>query len=142
VLLLALYQALPQLETMDELVGLLSNMLHQLVLGLSRKKPRHRTIQQMTRMIKEQLTDNLSLAHFADKLFVSASYLSSLFKLEMGINFIDYMHQKRIERAGTRCFPAKQQRKKSWTENKSFFRPTFYFRDLLDCPIMRLTTFF
>ncbi|MNR40418.1 Arabinose operon regulatory protein [compost metagenome] len=84
---------------MDELVGLLSNMMHQLVLGLSRKKPLHRTIQQMTRMIEEQLTDNLSLAHYADKLFVNASYLSSLFKQEMGINFVDYVHQKRIERA-------------------------------------------
>lgn len=97
--LLALYQALPHLETIDELVGLMSNMLHQLVLGLSRRKPRHRTIQQMTRMIEEQLTDNLSLAQFADRLFVNASYLSSLFKQEMGINFVDYVHQKRIERA-------------------------------------------
>jgi two-component system response regulator YesN len=99
--LLALYQALPQLETIDEMVGLMSNMLHQLVLGLSRRKPRHRTIQQMTRMIEEQLTDNLSLAQFADRLFVNASYLSSLFKQEMGINFVDYVHQKRIERAKT-----------------------------------------
>ncbi|MHA6482249.1 response regulator [Paenibacillus sp. strain BS8-2] len=97
--LLALYEALPQLETIDELVGLMSNLLHQLVLGLSRRKPRHRTIEQMTRMIEEQLTDHLSLAQYAERLFVNASYLSSLFKQEMGINFVDYIHQKRIERA-------------------------------------------
>lgn len=26
--------------------------------------------------------------------------------------------------------------KKSWTENVPVFRPTFYFRDLLDCPFL------
>ncbi|WP_212950676.1 hypothetical protein, partial [Paenibacillus cookii] len=31
-------------------------------------------------------------------------------------------------------FLQKRQNKKSWTENMTFFRPTFYFGDLLDSP--------
>ncbi|SUA95145.1 transposase [Paenibacillus thiaminolyticus] len=33
-------------------------------------------------------------------------------------------------------FLQKRKNKKSWTENLTFSRPTFYFRDLLDSPLL------
>lgn len=39
-------------------------------------------------------------------------------------------------------FRQKRQNKKSWTENMTFFRPTFYFGDLLDSPFLYSSAFF
>lgn len=58
-------------------------------------------IGKMKLLIEEQYTDyqfNLSLA--AQKLDVSSSYLSRLFKKETGENFIDYLVDCRIKKAG------------------------------------------
>lgn len=54
-------------------------------------------IQKLTTRIDADLTADLSLHAQADELGVNASYLSSLFKKEVGITYTDYVNKKRVE---------------------------------------------
>lgn len=49
--------------------------------------------------IKQHYQENLSLDYVAAQVFVSPSYLSSLFRQTFGMCFIDYIHSVRIENA-------------------------------------------
>ena len=41
----------------------------------------------------------LSLAKVADEIFITPVYLSKLFKQETGVNFLDFIHKVRIDKA-------------------------------------------
>lgn len=56
-------------------------------------------IQKVANYININLTEDLTLHVLAKKYAVSASYLSSLFKKEMGVTITDYANQQRIRRA-------------------------------------------
>ncbi|MEK8128789.1 response regulator [Paenibacillus filicis] len=49
--------------------------------------------------VEERLHESLSLSHVADHIHLNPSYVSELFKKELGINFTDYVARRRIERA-------------------------------------------
>ena len=49
--------------------------------------------------IEEHLTERLNLNQVAEHIGLSTNYLSSLFKKEMGISFVDYVAEKRVEKA-------------------------------------------
>lgn len=66
---------------------------------LSRNRPPHRTVQAALQIVAAQYQTNLTLEAVARQVFVSTAYLSTLFKQEMGINFLDYLHQYRVQRA-------------------------------------------
>ncbi len=51
--------------------------------------------------IAEHYYEKISLASVADKIGVTAGYLSTLFQKELNIGFIDYLNEVRIERACT-----------------------------------------
>lgn len=56
-------------------------------------------IQKVTTRIDADLTADLSLSAQADELGVNASYLSNLFKKEVGTTYTDYVNKKRVEYA-------------------------------------------
>lgn len=56
-------------------------------------------IQKLTTRIDADLTADLSLHTQADELGVNASYLSNLFKKEVGTNYTDYVNKKRVRYA-------------------------------------------
>ncbi len=56
-------------------------------------------IKRVIRLIDEDLTANLTLKNIAAQVYVSPSYLSSLFSREVGIPLTDYVNRRRIERA-------------------------------------------
>ncbi|RKP57286.1 response regulator [Cohnella endophytica] len=88
------------LDTLEELSGFVYRVFHQIVSALNPQKQPRRKIQQALEVIAEQYaTPGLSLADVSGALFVSSNYLSTLFKQELGINFLDYIHQYRIEKA-------------------------------------------
>lgn len=53
----------------------------------------------MTEYMESHIGEDLSLDILADKLKVSAAYLSAYFKDKTGINFIDYLNDLRIRKA-------------------------------------------
>jgi two-component system response regulator YesN len=94
-------EQLPHFETMDDIVTFIQKIMQNLVEILRSHSPLHRTIKTVLDIIHQRYDSDLSLNSVAKEVFVSTTYLSSLFKQELGINFLDYLHQYRIEQAKT-----------------------------------------
>ncbi|REK54311.1 MAG: hypothetical protein C6W55_12410 [Thermobacillus sp.] len=92
-------EQLPQVQTFDELSMILKKIVQNIVESLKKETALHRTVQAALDIIHARYATNLTLESVARETFVSASYLSTLFKQELGVNFLDYLHQYRIERA-------------------------------------------
>ncbi|GCF95225.1 transcriptional regulator [Enterococcus florum] len=56
-------------------------------------------IYKATQYIQKNITKPLTLEEVANHVYLSQYYFSKLFKKELGINFITYLNQQRIERA-------------------------------------------
>ncbi|BBI31615.1 response regulator transcription factor [Cohnella abietis] len=95
-----LEEGINRTETLEELASFVYRFIRQLVQSLNPHKTPKRKVQQALDLIAEQnAMPGLSLASVSKALFVSSTYLSTLFKQELGINFLDYVHQFRIEKA-------------------------------------------
>ncbi|QGQ96376.1 response regulator [Paenibacillus psychroresistens] len=86
-------------ETFEELSTLLTIIIQKMVELMNAQKPTHKTIEHVMALIKEKYMTNLTLKSIAEEVFISPSHLSTLFRQEMGINFLDCLHQFRIEKA-------------------------------------------
>ncbi|WP_420901883.1 transposase [Aneurinibacillus aneurinilyticus] len=61
--------------------------------------------------------------------------LRGLEKVHTEFGIVDLVHNLlKVASIRLTAFLTKAQNKKSWTENMTFFRPTFYLGDLLDSP--------
>ncbi|WP_379130718.1 response regulator [Paenibacillus sp. sgz500958] len=89
----------PQVETLEELSTILNKIMQNVVAAFSKHRPLHRTVITALDVIHQKYNTNLTLEFVAKEAFVSNTYLSSLFRQELGINFLDYLHQFRVEEA-------------------------------------------
>lgn len=64
-----------------------------------RKSGSHRLIRQITEMIEREVDQEITLHTVADRLYVNSSYLSRLFKQEIGMSFSAYVLERKMERA-------------------------------------------
>lgn len=88
------------LETLEDLNGFVYRTIRQIVERVNPQKTPKRKVQQAIDFIEQHYNEHgLSLAGVAKALFVSSTYLSTLFKQELGVNFLDYVHQYRIDKA-------------------------------------------
>lgn len=62
-------------------------------------KQEERTITGITRYLQERLTDDISLSVLAQEFHLSSQYISQLFKNEIGVNFLTYLTNIRMEKA-------------------------------------------
>lgn len=58
-----------------------------------------RPIMAITRYLQEHLSEDISLRILAEEFHLSAQYISQLFKSEIGVNFLAYLTNIRMERA-------------------------------------------
>ena len=58
-----------------------------------------RPIMAITRYLQEHLSEDISLSVLAEEFHLSAQYISQLFKSEIGVNFLAYLTNIRMERA-------------------------------------------
>ena len=58
-----------------------------------------RPINQLTRYLQKHLAEEISLSVLADEFHLSAQYISQLFKSEIGVNFLTYLTNIRMENA-------------------------------------------
>ena len=63
------------------------------------KPQEERTIQSITRYLQEHLSEEISLAVLADEFHLNPQYISQLFKNEIGVNFLAYFTNIRMERS-------------------------------------------
>ncbi len=90
---------LPQIQTFDELSAIIKKIVQNIVEALKSETVLHRTVQTALVIIHTKYALNLTLDQVARETYVSTSYLSTLFKQELGVNFLDYLHQYRIEQS-------------------------------------------
>lgn len=65
----------------------------------SGKKNNNKLLKQAIKYIEENYSKELDRETIAERLYISPGYLSILFKQELGVNFLDYLHKIRIEKA-------------------------------------------
>lgn len=88
-----------RVDSYEQLSQLMTEIIQSLARQLQARRPLHRTIAVVLAMIESRYSENLTLEGLAKEAYVSTNYLSTLFKQELGINFLDYLHQYRIDAA-------------------------------------------
>ena len=63
------------------------------------EKTEERTISSITRYLQEHLSEEISLAVLAEKFHLNPQYISQLFKSEIGVGFLTYLTNTRLEKA-------------------------------------------
>ena len=63
------------------------------------EKQEERTITGITRYLQEHLAEDISLSVLAEQFHLNAQYISQLFKSEIGVNFLAYLTNIRMEKA-------------------------------------------
>ena len=63
------------------------------------ERQEERTINGITRYMQEHLSEEISLSVLAEEFHLSAQYISQLFKNEIGVNFLAYLTNIRMEKA-------------------------------------------
>lgn len=88
-----------RIDTLIEFSALISQIIHSLVLRLSTERSIHKTALYARNIIESKYQTPLTVESVAKEIFVSPNYLSTLFKQELGIKFVDYLHEYRINQA-------------------------------------------
>lgn len=91
---------LRQARDIDSLCRRTRNILEHLEAMKEPNRPQEKRIEQITQYIEENYQDiNLSAGAVAEHFHMSLPVLSNLFKQELNVGFLDYLHKYRIERA-------------------------------------------
>ena len=103
---------------------------------LSGGDPAGRQILRIRQYIDEHVEEDVSLTRVAQEFFLSTSYLSRLFKSKVGMNFSDYIANRKVERAkslltDTDLTVAEIARKLNYPEQNSFSR---FFKNKVGIP--------
>ena len=69
--------------------------------AVSLPEGKNRLVDQAKEYIEEHYFENIALGDVAEKAGITASYLSSLFSQQMGVTFVDYLNEVRIDHACT-----------------------------------------
>ncbi len=94
------YDALQRCSRLGMLIGLLELRLAAIYESKqSRRNGKKLKLQQIDQYLSNHLSDQVSLVHLAEHLYMSPSYLSRYFKQETGENFTDYVHRFKMKTA-------------------------------------------
>ena len=95
----SLARQLEKLHTVDEVLGMYNKMVHKYCLLVKNHSMQgySQLVQRVILRVETDLTADLSLAAHAEQLNVNASYLSTLFKKEMGVTLTEYVNRQRVE---------------------------------------------
>lgn len=87
------------MQTLDEIKAAVSRYLHRLGEAICSKDSINRTIIKKTLTYMEDEYDRATLHYVAEKVFITPAYLSTLFKTNMGVTFIEHLTDIRISKA-------------------------------------------
>ena len=86
-------------EEFGTFIDKLKNALFQRKAPTQTNVPEERTITGITRYLQEHLAEDISLSVLAEEFHLSSQYISQLFKSEIGVNFLAYLTNIRMEKA-------------------------------------------
>jgi len=94
-----LARQLEKLHTVDEVLNMYNKMVHKYCLLVKNHSMQgySQLVQRVILRVETDLTADLSLAAHAAHLNVNPSYLSTLFKKEMGVTLTEYVNRQRVE---------------------------------------------
>lgn len=95
------YQAVTAMETLDEMGAYVKQLQAASVgyLGEEKQTKNKKLLEHVTRYIQENYHQPLQLATVAEHVYLSPSYLSRLFRQEVGKTFLEYLTEVRIEKS-------------------------------------------
>ncbi|WP_276353989.1 response regulator [Cohnella caldifontis] len=98
---LQLLEVLNQSHQVEEIRGLMAGAIEKIMdhLEKTQSKRRRKVIEKATSYIEENYCRPISLGTVSDMLMLNASYLSKIFKEEMGIPFSKYLMEYRVSKA-------------------------------------------
>ncbi|MCQ4022388.1 MULTISPECIES: helix-turn-helix domain-containing protein [unclassified Ruminococcus] len=73
--------------------------LYQRQLAQPESQEEERTIHALTRYLRERLADDINLSVLGEEFHLNPQYISQLFKSEIGVNFLAYLTNIRMEKA-------------------------------------------
>lgn len=73
--------------------------LYQRKTALPESQEEERTIHALTRYLREHLADDINLSILGEEFHLNPQYISQLFKSEIGVNFLAYLTNIRMEKA-------------------------------------------
>lgn len=101
-----LFGELKSLHTIDEIHKWFKEQLFPLYQRLnddSEFSPGTLSVKQVCQYINENISEDITLTQCADMVNLTPSYLSRLFKKEVGINFRDFVLRRKVEKAKSLC---------------------------------------
>ncbi|MFE0560478.1 response regulator [Paenibacillus sp. NPDC058910] len=95
------FQNVKLLSTKMQTWSLLERTVRHIVSFMSeqRKTTSHQVVKDILNLLEEEMDQEITLHTVADRLYVNSSYLSRLFKQEMGVVFSTYVLERKMERA-------------------------------------------
>jgi two-component system, response regulator YesN len=96
---LAILDELPRLKTLPELKQRIYTCLYQIIEQHPAHKNQRKVVNNALKYMEENYFEELSLERVAQKVYVSAGYLSTIFKQVLRKNFVDSLHEVRVNKA-------------------------------------------
>ncbi|MGG6310383.1 response regulator [Paenibacillus macerans] len=95
------FQNVNLLGTKTQTWSLMERTVKQIVAFMKeqRKTTSHQVVRDMLNLLNEEMDQEMTLHTAADRLYINSSYLSRLFKQEMGVAFSDYVLERKMDRA-------------------------------------------
>lgn len=96
------YNNIINIETLPDMIEYISTIVKSTIKAVNKEQISNinNLIDNVKKFIEENISDsNLSLSYVAKHFYLNPSYLSRTFKKETGINFIEYLTNKRMEKA-------------------------------------------
>jgi two-component system response regulator YesN len=95
------FKAIKEMDSKNEILEAFQEWIKQLIKQLQNQVQgeRHYAIQKVIGYIKDHLAADFTLKDIADQIYLNESYLSTLFKNEMGETFSEYVLKLRMKRA-------------------------------------------
>lgn len=98
-LVLACSKCIQGADSMNALAGCLSRFFADIRQRIKESRSFSDVILEALQYMESHLDEDLTLKMIAERVHLSPGYFSQLFKKETGINFIDYLQLKRVEKA-------------------------------------------
>ncbi|MDP9750149.1 response regulator [Thermoanaerobacter pentosaceus] len=83
----------------ESLKSSLVNLVHMIANKIEQSENKNPIVKAAVNYIEKNYNKNITLESVAKEVYVTPAYLSILFKRELKINFIDYLHKVRIQKA-------------------------------------------
>lgn len=96
------YDKIINIETLPDMIEYISKIVKNTIKAVNKEQISNinNLIDNVKKFIEENISDsNLSLSYVAKHFYLNPSYLSRTFKKKTGINFIEYLTNKRMEKA-------------------------------------------